>query len=192
VSSPLMTKTCEQCGGSWSTRSRRARTCSPHCRAVLRESEHPSPGASPREYPDDLVRLVLELYASGATIREVDAVIGAGYKAQRIIERFVPERRPAVPRDQTGERNAAWKGDRAGYAAMHLRVQVVRGKPSWCAGCGADDPDVRYEWANLSGRYEDVDDYVRLCILCHRALDALRRKILGRRTSPPRGGGVHV
>jgi hypothetical protein len=43
------------------------------------------------------------------------------------------------------------------------------------------------EWANLTGNYADIDDYERMCVLCHRNFDAARRRATGRRTSPVRG-----
>lgn len=190
--SPPSERTCEHCGSPWTTRSLRARTCSPKCRAQLREREQPTKGRPPRDYPQHLIDQVLSLYEAGTTIREIDAVIGHGYRAQTIVERFVNQRRPAVPRDQTGERNSSWRGSEAGYQAFHLRVEAARGRPSRCACCDCTDPNQRYEWANLSGRYDDIRDYARLCLSCHRRLDAARRMTTGRRTSPPKGGDANV
>ncbi len=187
-----MTKSCEQCGKAWTTRSRQARTCSPRCRAILREIEHPSPGVPRREYPDDLVVKVQEMYDRGATIREIDIAIGPGYKAQRIVERSISERRATGPRDQTGERNPQWKGNAASLDAMHVRVEMARGKPQHCALCDTTDPSLRYEWANMTGHYEEITDYARLCVPCHRKLDGRRRAQLGRPTRPPTGVMSHV
>ena len=44
----------------------------------------------------------------------------------------------------------------------------------------------RMEWANLTGEYQDVTDYARMCVSCHRKFDAARRALTGRRTSPRR------
>ena len=62
------------------------------------------------------------------------------------------------------------KGDSAKYAALHLRVSVARGKPSLCMRCGTTEA-ARFEWANLTGDYANVEDYVRLCGSCHRRMD---------------------
>lgn len=43
-----------------------------------------------------------------------------------------------------------------------------------------------------SGYYEDIFDYIRLCVTCHHRFDARRRAALGHRTSPVKGGGLHV
>ena len=79
-----------------------------------------------------------------------------------------------------------WAGDRAGYQALHLRVEVARGKPSGCQRCGCEEPSARYEWANLTGNYTDINDYERMCVPCHRSFDARRRAATGERTSPVR------
>lgn len=182
-------KTCEWCKRTWTSSNPRARTCSPGCRARLRETEKPSRGKPQRDYPLEVIRQVQELYASGLTIREIGEVIGSGYKVQTLVERFIPERRPGGNRDQRGEKNHSWRGDGAGYSAMHFRVIRARGRPTRCACCDTTDPTIRYEWANLSGRYDDINDYARLCPRCHRRLDARRRAVLNGRTSPSRGGG---
>lgn len=187
--SPARTAICEVCSSEWTTRSKKARTCSPKCRAILREKEKPSPGAPQREYPVELIEKVRSLYESGRTIKEIGEELGPGYKAQRIVERYVSERRSAAKRHQSGEANHAWKGSEAGYQALHLRVQTLRGKPNRCSTCDTTDPVVNYEWANLSGRYEDVNDYARLCIPCHRRLDSARRAVSGQRTSLIKGCG---
>ena len=70
--SPLQTKRCAHCGDEWNTRSKAARTCSPRCRAQLREKERGSTkGRAPREYPVELVEKVRDMYNAGHTIREI-------------------------------------------------------------------------------------------------------------------------
>ncbi len=82
----------------------------------------------------------------------------------------IPARRQAK-RDQRGSKNARWKGSQAGYQALHLRVATARGKPTYCEHCPQNSPSASYEWANVSGNYEDVMDYKRLCLSCHRKFD---------------------
>lgn len=182
-------KDCEWCGGTWTTRRPDSRTCSKQCSARLRETEKPSQGRPARDYPEDTTGRVRELYAAGATVREIGEAIGPGYRTQTLVERFVAVRRPSGKRDQRGEKNDSWRGDEAGYSAMHLRVITARGRPSRCACCDTTDPAIQYHWANLSGHYEDIHDYARLCPPCHRRLDARRRADLGRNTMPAQGGG---
>lgn len=142
------------------------------------------------KYPPALVAKVRDLYESGHSMKETAELAGTTVKVlQRLMPRHGIERRKAAKRDQAGERNHMWKGDEANYQALHLRVEVARGKPNQCSCCDTADPDARYEWANLSGEYADINDYARLCVTCHRRLDARRRKQLGRPTSPKGGDG---
>lgn len=142
-------------------------------------------GRKPREYPPDVVAQVVEMYQSGMTVAEIRAVAPKGYRVQTILERHLPKRRSAAKRDQAGESNHMWAGDAAGYKALHLRVYAKRGAPQSCTQCGTDAAS-RYEWANLTGNYQDVNDYQRMCVACHRQFDAARRRATGMRTSPAR------
>ncbi len=55
-----------------------------------------------------------------------------------------------------------------GYMAAHGRVYRKLGKADSCAwGCEAE----LYDWANLTGRYEDPDDYAQMCRPCHAMFD---------------------
>jgi hypothetical protein len=122
----------------------------------------------PKQYPAEMVRQVSELYASGMTIEEVAEVIGSTFKVVwRLMGNHGIPRRVAAKRDQRGEKNSYWKGDAAGYAAFHKRLDALHGKAKRCDVCGADDPDKQYDWANLTGRYEDTSDYKRMCRSCH-------------------------
>jgi hypothetical protein len=69
------------------------------------------------------------------------------------------------------------KGNQVGYSAFHFRVYKRKGKAFGCAQCGLVDSNTRYEWANLTGHYEDVDDYVSMCQPCHGRYDSERRSI---------------
>lgn len=144
-------------------------------------------GAKPKRYPDELVARVRELYEQGATQAETAEVLGLTQKVVwSVMRRHNIAARVAAKRNQAGPANHMWKGDSAGYQAMHLRVEAERGKPQRCSACDSDDPSSRYEWANLTGRYDLIQDYVRLCVSCHRRLDAHRRAVTGERTSPVR------
>lgn len=137
----------------------------------------------PKVYPTETVETVRRLYESGLTIREVAEEMGSTPKVvYRVMRNHDIPRRSAARRDQTGDRNHMWRGSQARYAALHLRVAAARGKPSLCAWCG--ETEGRFEWANVSGAYEDVSDYERLCCSCHRFYDAGRRRETGRRTMP--------
>jgi len=123
-----------------------------------------------------LVAEVRRLYESGMTQAEVGRAVGL---TQRVIFNLMRRAgitsRVAAKRDQSGPANHMWRGNDAGYQALHLRVAQARGTPSQCARCGSTDPERVYEWANLTGRYEDVGDYERMCRSCHRQYDNGRR-----------------
>ena len=67
-----------------------------------------------------------------------------------------------------GEKNGQWKGNDAGYKALHMWVNSEKGKPTApCNKCGCID-SWRYVWANISGEYKrDINDYQSLCHKCN-------------------------
>jgi hypothetical protein len=72
-----------------------------------------------------------------------------------------------------GENALNWKGDFAGYHAMHRWVQMLNGKPNYCEHCKRKDKK-RYEWANKDHKYQRIiTDYMRLCTSCHRLYDII-------------------
>jgi len=146
-------------------------------------------GAKQREYPQEIIDQITTWYKEGLTVAEIKAIAPAGYRVQTILMRYLPERRSAIKRNQKGAANHMWKGDNAGYQALHLRVDAERGRPMRCEWC-ADETNNRYEWANLTGDYTNVWDFVRLCVSCHRTYDSKRRKETGRKTSIERGRNV--
>ena len=85
----------------------------------------------------------------------------------RAMKNFDIKARKTMKRSQLGENNSSWKGSKAGYQALHKRVQVLRGRPEKCEVCGTTDATKSYDWANLTGQYDDVQDYKRMCRSCH-------------------------
>jgi len=84
-----------------------------------------------------------------------------------------------------------WKGDDAGYSAVHFRIAAVRGTPSTCTNCDENNVGAGYEWSLNRARAENlkvskegfdystrVDDYDRLCIPCHRSRDREHKKTI--------------
>lgn len=115
------------------------------------------------------------LYESGLSQAEVAGKLGTSQKAiTSLFKRKGYKARAAAKRNQTGANNSSWKGDKATYAALHYRVEAQRGKPSECSICGRTDTGTLYEWANLTGNYQDVADYARMCRNCHRQYDKNR------------------
>ncbi len=60
------------------------------------------------------------------------------------------------------------------YNKYHARVRSLRGAPKMCEACGEDRPLKQYDWANMTGEYENPNDYKRLCKKCHRKYDKNR------------------
>lgn len=80
--------------------------------------------------------------------------------------------------DTRGENNNSWKGDKAGYSAKHKYVVSVKGLIERCEHCGRNDKR-RYDWANKDHKYRrNPDDYMRLCVSCHRKYDQRFKKNL--------------
>ena len=65
------------------------------------------------------------------------------------------------------------KGDAVGYDALHNWVKRHKGRPGpVCVECGSDGSGTRLEWANKSHEYHRVlDDWMPLCVRCHRRYD---------------------
>jgi hypothetical protein len=178
-------KSCEECGVVFSSRSPRNKWCSHRCAALSRERAKPVRGRPKTEYPADMVAQITETYGRGNTIIETAQILGLTPRVvQRCMDNHQIPRRPLGKRNQTGPANDHWKGDQAGYEALHLRVITAYGRPQRCDKCGTKDPG-KYEWANLTGHYEDIDDYARMCVPCHRRFDGQRRAQTGAPTCPP-------
>lgn len=122
-------------------------------------------------------KTVIDLYDSGLTQKEVAEQLNT---TQKVICKFMKRNgiiaRIAKKRDQYGVRNSLWKGDNATYKALHLRVSVHRGKAEdyGCSVCGSKGDNKWYDWANLTGSYNDVCDYAPMCRKCHRGYDRSR------------------
>lgn len=126
-----------------------------------------------------MVEAVASMYSAGASQCEIAAALGTTQKVVwRLMVRHGLPRRKQAKRDQRGERNHAWRGGDAKYAALHLRVASLRGKPSRCEWCGATE-GTQFEWASLTKNYADPYDYVRLCVSCHHTMDGTIRNITG-------------
>ena len=78
----------------------------------------------------------------------------------------------------SGENHWEWKGALVSYETLHDWVSRHKGRPKQCEMCDLNDPNRKYHWANISGEYKrDLDDFIRLCVPCHKKLDLLRSKI---------------
>lgn len=128
-------------------------------------------GAKPKVYPPETVALVSSLYQANHTQAEIAAKIGASQKVVwNLMRRSGITARTASKRDQWGDKNHKWAGDEAGLQALHRRLYARFGKPRKCITCGAEDAK-HYDYANLTGKYEDLGDYAPMCRSCHSIYD---------------------
>ena len=117
---------------------------------------------------------VESLYNAGHTQAEIADILGT---TQKVVWRFMRNHgikaRVAAKRDQRGEKNSNWKGEHARYGSFHQRVKDNRGiaRDYGCCICGSTDPENDYDWANLTGNYNDIMDYAPMCRSCHRKYD---------------------
>ena len=75
-----------------------------------------------------------------------------------------------------GANSRAWKGDGAGYVAIHLWLSKHYAKGDRCEECGTKEFS-RLEWSNISGEYKRKrSDYKVSCPSCHRKNDYKKSK----------------
>lgn len=103
---------------------------------------------------------VLADYQAGLLLSEIAAKHGT---TKNSIMYWV--RKEGLPRRQPHQSHPQRK-DVVTYFSYHDRVRSARGRPRFCEECKSTTAKA-YDWANLTGKYEDIDDYVRLCRSCH-------------------------
>lgn len=119
------------------------------------------------------------LYEQGKTQEEIAKKFGTTQKViYNLFKRNAYKCRKSIKRNQYGFNNANWVGNNAIYATLHKRVEVAKGKPKICEVCGESSESKRYEWANITGDYNDIENgYVRMCVSCHRKFDKSEKGI---------------
>jgi len=76
--------------------------------------------------------------------------------------------------NRRNEKCYAWKGDKAGYKAIHIWIRKNKPKPQFCEKCKKNKPK---QIANISGEYKrDINDYKWLCCKCHIKMDKIGEK----------------
>lgn len=76
-----------------------------------------------------------------------------------------------IIKDRKGNKNPSWLGEGVGYQGAHRRIKIAKGQPRKCEVCGTTSEKKDYQWANLSGKYAEVEDYKRMCHSCHSKFD---------------------
>jgi DNA-binding XRE family transcriptional regulator len=119
---------------------------------------------------------VKRLYESGMTQSEVGAALGTTQTV--ILKTFRRNQyKPRIEIKRDIGRKKSWKGSNSCYVALHKRLYALYGKPQKCEICGTTDPSKGYDWANLTGNYEDPADYKRMCRSCHSKYDGKIKSI---------------
>lgn len=77
------------------------------------------------------------------------------------------------------EKHPGWKGDEAGYRAIHQWIQRKLGFPRKCEKCGkVKTKGHGIHWANKSRKYKRIkSDWIRLCAKCHGKYDTGHKKL---------------
>jgi len=99
-----------------------------------------------------------------------DSHKGKKQSAETVAKRVLNNRR---------EKHYEWKGDDVGYGALHVWVKKELGQPDSCEHCPKSGlKGMKIHWANKSGKYlRRHDDWLRLCVSCHRKYDFAKIKI---------------
>lgn len=133
--------------------------------------------AHPWKSPVSKEELTRLYWTEGKSQREIATQLGLSQKSVLgAMKRLGIQRRKAAKRLQAGAANTGWKGKSAGYQAKHTRIQRALGTPQKCEVCATTDTSKTYDWANLTGNYDDPKDYRRMCRSCHRRYDNARKR----------------
>jgi len=111
------------------------------------------------------------LYNSGLTQSQIGEKYNVTYTTVLIwMRRLKIKSRGILHIVKNGSDNPQWKGNSAGYKALHHRVNKKRGRPMKCMVCGTSNKHTIYDWACV-GKYTNITDYRRMCRSCHRRHD---------------------
>lgn len=71
------------------------------------------------------------------------------------------------------ESHPDWKGDKAGYRALHIWIVRRLGKAKKCEKCGKEITSPKsIQWANKDHKYRrNLTDWISLCVKCHKKFD---------------------
>ena len=147
---------CKVCGKWFESYNLNAQFCSIRCKAEAQ---------SAKIDPETVEHFYWSL---DMTQEEIADLMGTSQKViYSLMKRHGMKTKVAKKRNQRGSSNDSWKGSKAGYQALHVRVAEMRGKPSKCETCGTTDSDRHYDWASMTGNFANIWDYKRLCRSCH-------------------------
>ena len=130
-------------------------------------------------FDTELVRKLY--YEIGMTQQEIADQIGASLRGvQGVMRRNGMTARKAAPRSHlVGPLHPLFKKECKNYKVLHKRLYRLLGQPKKCEVCLTESAK-RYDWANMSGKYEDPKDYKRMCRSCHSRHDGKIKNIRGK------------
>lgn len=73
-----------------------------------------------------------------------------------------------------------YKTDNPSYNTLHWRVRQRYGKANMCSNEDCPGKCDSYDWANVSGKYLNEEDFVQLCRTCHIEFDSQSGSKFGR------------
>lgn len=168
---PYTRKVCAECGKSAMMQTRASAIyCSRRCSKLGKNNPHWNPEVN-YDYSDGYPR----------ELRECGGCGEAKWLIARESVHFCSTQCRASA--MSGDNHPNWNPDSAykkytksQMTGFHQRVEKARGsaKDHGCEHCGDTQPRY-YHWANVSGNYTDVNDYISLCVPCHYKYDAPKR-----------------
>lgn len=74
---------------------------------------------------------------------------------------------------KNGDKHHNWQGEFTSYRSMHRWVVRHKGQPDTCTHCKKVNLyGHQIHWANIDHLYKrNLDDYIRLCVRCHKKYD---------------------
>jgi hypothetical protein len=134
---------------------------------------------------------IVTAYQSGMTQIEVARKFCISRKiVENALRRAGVKCRRKVKRNQTGPLNDNWSGRSATILSKHKRLYRAFGQPSKCDVCGTTDESKHYDWANLSGDYDDPLDFKRMCRSCHWKYDKKHLNLKGAKGARGHRGAI--
>lgn len=125
---------------------------------------------------------IVKAYVSGGSQEDVSRSFRVSRKViANVLKRNGIKCRAKVKRNQWGSNNARWRGCDASLVSKHKRLYRLLGQPSRCDECGTTDTSLTYDWANLTGNYDDASDFKRMCRSCHWKYDKKHLNLNGKR-----------
>jgi len=125
-----------------------------------------------------MIELIRDLYYVGFSQREIAERLNRSQNGiSLLMRRHGINTRPSDSGRNNGQDHPNWKGNDIGYGRAHVRLVLERGAPSKCEVCGTTKSK-RFEWANMTKNYTNVNDYKRMCATCHKRHDGTDKNIV--------------